>query len=238
MNGDRIQFRIDPELTMQLNRLAMTHDSTLYMVLLAAYYIMLYKYTGQEDIVIGTNVAGRSHPDLENIIGMFLNVLPLRNYPRGDLAFREFLAQVRRNTLDAFDNQDYPFERLLSKLNIKWDQNRNPLFDTVFTMQDFKDREVRIDSFNIVPFDIPIPIARMDLILILAETNQGIEVIVEYSTKLFKRSRMESLPKHYQELLAQFVANPDGLIRNLEMANLRLAATTTTLASDTADFQF
>ena len=236
--GDDLRFTISLELTAGLNRLALQTEATLFMVLFAAYNILLHKYTGQEDIIIGSNVAGRSHPDLENIIGMYLNILPLRNYPKADRTFREFLAEVKTNTLEAFANQDCQFEIFLAKLNLQRDLSRNPLFDTVFTMQDFRNAAIQIDEVRFTQVKFSPKVSRMDLMFMLSETDTGIEVIVEYSTQLFKRSRIESISKHYQEILSQIVTNPDIRIRDLVIANQLLTAATMISDTDSADFQF
>ena len=133
--GDSIDFNVDSELTKELNKLAAETGSTLYMVLLAAYNVLLSKYTGQEDIVVGSPIAGRQHADLDNIIGMFVNTLAMRNFPESSKTFKEFLAEVKDNALRAYENQDYQFEELVEKLNIPRDMSRNPLFDTMFVMQ-------------------------------------------------------------------------------------------------------
>ena len=102
----------------------------MYMVLLAAYNVLLSKYTGQEDIIVGSPVAGRPHWELENIIGIFLNTLAMRNYPEADKTFVQFLQEVKENSLQAYENQSYQFEELVEKLNVKRDLSRNPIFDT------------------------------------------------------------------------------------------------------------
>jgi non-ribosomal peptide synthetase component F len=111
------------------------------MVLLAVYYVLLEKYTGQKDIVVGSPIAGRHHEDLQQIVGMFVNTLVLRNYPTEEKTFRQFLAEVRENSLQAFDNQDYQFEMLVDRLNLARDLSRNPLFDVMFVLHNADGRE-------------------------------------------------------------------------------------------------
>jgi len=124
--GDRVFFQIDGQLTRALKELAQKTDTTLFMVLLAVYNIMLAKYTNQEDIIVGAPVSGRTHAELDEIIGMFVGTTAIRNYPGADKTFRSFLAEVKDTTLGAVENQDYQFDQLVSKLGIKRDLSRNP----------------------------------------------------------------------------------------------------------------
>ncbi|MGB7604797.1 MAG: amino acid adenylation domain-containing protein, partial [Lutisporaceae bacterium] len=133
--GDSLSLELSEELTNKLKQIAKETGSTMYMVLLSAYNVLLSKYSGQEDIVVGSPIAGRPHADLENIMGMFVNTLAMRNFPQGNKTFKEFLEEVKANSLLAFENQDYQFEELIDKLNVTRDLSRNPLFDVMFSMQ-------------------------------------------------------------------------------------------------------
>ena len=138
MKATQLDFNISTEETSKLKSIAETDGATLFMVLLSIYNILLSKLSNQEDIVIGTPVAGRQHADLENMIGMFVNTLPLRNYPKGELSFREFLSGVKNKTLACFDNQTYQYEELIDELKVVRDTSRNPLFDVMFVFQNFE----------------------------------------------------------------------------------------------------
>ncbi|MCP4158040.1 MAG: AMP-binding protein, partial [bacterium] len=135
--GDSIGFRIEAEEVKKLKELAIKYDITLYMALLAQLNILLSKLTGQKDIVVGTPVAGRRHADLENIIGMFVNTLPLRNDVTAKKTYAEMLHPLKENLLEAFENQEYPFEELVTKLPLNRDTSRNPLFDIMYTLERF-----------------------------------------------------------------------------------------------------
>ncbi|WP_157243996.1 condensation domain-containing protein, partial [Paenibacillus elgii] len=102
---------------------------------------LLHKYTGQEDVIVGTPIAGRPHADLESIIGMFVNTLALRHYPAGEKTFQDYVQEVKETSLKAFENQDYPFEALVDKLDLKRDMSRHPLFDTMFVLQNTEQGE-------------------------------------------------------------------------------------------------
>ena len=121
------------------------------MVLLAAYNVLLSRYSGQEDIIVGSPIAGRPHTDLENIIGMFVNTLPIRNYPEGNKTFRAFLEEVKENTLKAYENQDYQYKELLSKLRVARELGRNPLFYTIFAMHNVDIKDASFNKLNMIP---------------------------------------------------------------------------------------
>jgi non-ribosomal peptide synthetase component F len=138
--GDSLNFEISGEELSNVNAMALKGGYTLFMVLTALVNILLSKLSGQEEIIIGTPIAGRRHADLENIIGMFVNTLAMRNYPIGDKKFIDFLKELRKRILDNFENQEYPFEELVDKLSVKRDIGRNPIFDIMFVVQNIDRR--------------------------------------------------------------------------------------------------
>ena len=135
--GRRTMFELNVEDVRSVKTIADGQGATLYMVLLALINILLSKLTSQEDIVVGTPIAGRRHVDLENIIGMFVNTLALRNFPAGDATFIQFLNQVKEQTFSAFENQDYQFEDLVEQASVNRDTSRNPIFDVLYTLRVF-----------------------------------------------------------------------------------------------------
>ena len=147
--GDIVTFEIGEDDTAALNAMALNRDATLYMVLLSVFNILLAKLSDQQDIIIGTPVAGRGHDDLQSIIGMFVNTLALRNFPGREKSFTSFLAEVKERTLTAFENQYYPFEELVDHLLLNRDTGRNPLFDVMFALQKYgntRNRDTRIET--------------------------------------------------------------------------------------------
>ncbi len=215
--GDSVHFNIEKDLTDQLKGLAIQNGATPYMLLLALYNLLLYKYTRQEDIIIGTPVAGRSHPDLENIIGMFVNTLAVRNNPTSDKALVEFLTEVKENSLKAFENQDYPFEKLIEKLDLNIDQSRNPLFDTFFVLQDGDQFDFELSDVKLTPYPFINKIAKFDFTMEIFEKNGELHGILEYSTDLFKKDTMERFGRHFTNLLKNFVKRPDQKIAEIEI---------------------
>ncbi|WP_046233883.1 condensation domain-containing protein, partial [Paenibacillus algorifonticola] len=208
--GAHVEFEVDSELARQLNQLASTRGSTLYMVLLSAYNVLLSKYSGQKDIIVGTPVAGRTHPDLEPLLGMFVNTLAIRNYPAGDKTFASFLEEVKETTLGAFEHQDYPFEELVERLDVKRDASRNPVFDTMFVMQNTEDREARFEALHLTPYVLDhTNDAKFDLSLFVAEDNGVITGGFQYCAKLFKPAMIHKMLKDFLFVLSQICEDPN-----------------------------
>jgi amino acid adenylation domain-containing protein len=215
--GEEVGFTIDSETTARLRMLAAREGSTLFMLLLAAYSTLLMRITGQEDLVVGTPVAGRRHADLQQIVGLFVNTLALRLRPRGDSTFRRLLAEVREKTIAAFDNQDYQFEELVDRLSIRRDVARNPLFDTLFVLQTRPDRELRVPGLLFRPMEIDSGISKLDLSLGLVEKGDRLEAGFEFATKLFRRNTIERMAEHFRVLLRSIADEPDRKLSELEI---------------------
>ncbi|MEK5408520.1 amino acid adenylation domain-containing protein [Paenibacillus sp. FSL W8-0439] len=215
--GSRLRFMLDARLTQQMNELAERTDSTLYMIMLAAYNIMLSKYTGQHDIVVGSPIAGRSHADVQNMMGLFVNTLAMRNAPVGSKSLLAFLKEVRQNALAAFENQGYPFEELIEKLQVRRNASRNPLFDTMFSLQNMDAVKLELDELEIQSYPYVLKIAKLDLTIEATETEQGIELQFEYNINLFKGETIARMGGHYAKILEAMVGNPEQLLSAIEM---------------------
>jgi tyrocidine synthetase-3 len=216
--GSTIKFEIDGKTTAALKKFTLQQGSTLYMILLALYYVFLAKVTNQEDIVVGTPVAGRRHADLEHIIGMFVNTLALRGYPNGDKTFKQFLKQVKENTLAAFENQDYPFEDLIEMVYTQRDTSRNPLFDTLFVMQNIEMSGVEeIPGLTVLPYEYQNKTAKFDLTLQTVETGRGLHIEFEYCTRLFNRSTVERFARYFQNISAAVSRDIEASLFQLEI---------------------
>ncbi|HLP46739.1 MAG TPA: amino acid adenylation domain-containing protein, partial [Candidatus Kapabacteria bacterium] len=163
--GSRIRFEIDKNITDLLKKLTIETDVTLYILLLSMYTVFLSKLTNQEDIVIGSPIAGRRHADLENIIGMFVNTLAFRNYPLGKKTFIGFLQEVKERTLSALENQDYQYEELVEVVALSRDVSRNPLFDTMLVLQNFDTQEIKIPGLKLAPYEYENKTSKFDLTL-------------------------------------------------------------------------
>ncbi|MCL6588806.1 MAG: amino acid adenylation domain-containing protein [Firmicutes bacterium] len=215
--GGLIRSRIGPELARRINRLAAETQTTVYMILLAALNIMLYKYTGREDIVIGSPVAGRPHADLERLIGMFVNTLAMRNYPAGSKTFKEFLAEVKENALQAYQNQDYQFEELVEALNLQRDLSRNPLFDVMFVLQNTENKQIEIQGLQFIPYEFENNTAKFDLVLQAVEEKDGIDLSWEYWARLFKAETVNRFAQHLTRVLETIIARPGIALREIEL---------------------
>ncbi|WP_081484342.1 condensation domain-containing protein [Paenibacillus mucilaginosus] len=163
--GGEWEFRADGKLQTRLTELAARAGATLNMVLTAAYHLLLAKYTGSDDIVAGSPIAGRPHADLQPIIGMFVNMLPLRTRPEAAKTFMGYLAEVKETALGAYDHQDYPLEELIDRLRLERDASRNPLFDAAFAMQNMEMEPVRAGGLQVTPYAAPSRKAKFDLTL-------------------------------------------------------------------------
>ncbi|CAH1206501.1 Gramicidin S synthase 2 [Paenibacillus plantiphilus] len=215
--GDGIGFTVEAELVERLRQVGADQGATLYMVLLAAYTALLSKYTGQVDIVVGTPVAGRPHADLEQMIGMFVGTLALRNYPSGEKRFAAFVEEVKQRVLQAFAHQDYPFEELVEKLDLARDRSRNPLFDTMFVLQNLERQEAELEGLLLSPYAAGNGVAKFDLTLTAEEGAAGLYFTLDYSTALYEQKTMERLAGHFSRLLEQLAANPNMKLADIEL---------------------
>ncbi|MCK4258964.1 MAG: amino acid adenylation domain-containing protein [Halanaerobiales bacterium] len=220
--GDHVTFKLDQNLTKNLKRIASDTGSTLYMVLLSGINILLSKYSGQEDIIVGSPIAGRPHADLEKIIGMFVNTLAMRNYPHGNKTYEEFLRKVKENALNAYENQDYQFEELVDKLNLKRDLSRNPLFDVMFMLQNFNNEELRIENLELKLYDYNSRISKFDLTISASEVmsigvNEEIILNFEYRKRLYKKKTVERMILHFKNILKVVAANTKIKLSEIEM---------------------
>ncbi|MCY7858962.1 amino acid adenylation domain-containing protein [Bacillus sonorensis] len=207
--GGVVESTADAELKRKLERLAEQNGATLYMVLLAAYQTLLSRYSGQDDIIVGSPIAGRPHPDLEKIAGMFVNTLALRGYPKEEKTFQAFLTDIKKTTLEAFDHQEVPFEALVEKLEVRRDINRNPVFDVMFSFQNIEQHELKMDGLKLRQCDRKHTTAKFDLTMRVKEQSGRLLFALEYSTALFKQETVERWAGHWQQLLEQVAADPD-----------------------------
>jgi amino acid adenylation domain-containing protein/thioester reductase-like protein len=213
--GNTVKFNLGPEITAEINKLVRETGATLFMFLLAVYNVLLAKYTRQEDIVVGSPIAGRPHPDLEPIIGMFVNTLAMRNYPEGTKIFKGFLEEVRDNALKAYENQDYQFEELVEKLNLQRDLSRNPLFDTMFSLQNIDYGKSELRDLRITPYEYDSKAAKFDLTLRANEDESEISLELDYCTKLFKPETIQRLTGHFRNLVQAVIRNHQARLAEL-----------------------
>lgn len=216
--GEEIEFRLGSELAKQVNEIVRTKGVTLFIFLVAVYDILLAKYCNRDDIVVGTGVSGRTHPDLENIVGMFINSLALRNYPRDNKTFSGFLDEVKESTLRAFENQDYQFDMLVEKLNLPRELNRSPLFDSVFQVQNqWEVVDARAGDSEMSRHLLRVRTIKYELTWVIVEYIDDICFTVQYSGDLYKRETIEKLFEHYREILGIVLADEKIKIIDIEL---------------------
>jgi amino acid adenylation domain-containing protein len=236
--GDSLTFRLDRGLTRKLKELTEKTGATLNMALVAVLYILISKYSGQEEVVVAIGIAGRTHADLEHMIGFFVNSLVIRSQPEGDKPFQQFLEEVKKNTLEAYENQDYPFDDLVDRLNLSRDSSRNPLFDILFTQEDFDSQEMEINGLKFTPYEFTNKIAHVDLVLYAFDELETVKLVLEYSTALFKPSTAENITQRYIEILRQVAANKDIKLKDIKISLKLKDAALNEHHEDYADFDF
>ncbi|WP_237276456.1 non-ribosomal peptide synthetase [Tenacibaculum ovolyticum] len=220
--GDSVTFSIDKELSEKLKKLSVSNGSTLYMTLLSAFKILLYKYSGQKDICVGTPVAGRVNQDLENLIGFFVNMLVLRSNVDPNINFKDFLSEVKNTSLNAFKNQDVPFEKVVEITTKQRDLSRNPLHQVLFTLQNTPElKKIVLGDLNVELLKTNHLQVLSDLHFLIEEAPSQNKIIleIEYRKSLFKATTIERLGAHYIQLLKSIVENPSQKISDLTILN-------------------
>jgi amino acid adenylation domain-containing protein len=219
--GSTVGFVLERETANALKQLALEAGATIYMVLLALYNILLSKITLQEDIIVGTPIAGRRHADLEQIIGMFVNTLVMRNYPAGEQTFKKLLESVKKRTLEAFDNQDYQFEELVEQVSVTRDPRRNPLFDVMLVLEtmerDTKPGKDSYREFRAQSYEYEKHLARFDLTLYVTDTPHRLIFTFEYCTRLFKQETIQRFARYFKTAAASVCGNPGQKLGEIEI---------------------
>jgi amino acid adenylation domain-containing protein len=201
----------------RLRALARREGATLYMVLLGAFQLLLSKYAGTVDVVVGSPVAGRTRGEVEGLIGCFVNTLVLRTDLSGDPTFRALLQRVREGTLGAYEHQDVPFERLVEELRVERSLSRHPLVQVTFAVQDVEGPGEALAELRIGPLQAELRVAKFDLTLSLAPGAAGLRGGVEYSTDLFDRATARRIVRHLASVLEQVVREPDARLSRMEL---------------------
>ena len=215
--GANIRFEMSAELTAKLKELSSRQEATLFMVMLAAFDALLFRYSGQEDIAVGSPIANRNRKEIENLIGFFVNTLVLRADVTHKPSFVELLHRVKKATLDAYANQDLPFEKLVEAISPERDISRTPLFQVVFAMQSAPLAEVPLGGLKLQLFNVNSNTAKFDLTLGVVEDGGTFKASLEYNTDLFEPDTAQRMVDHYVTLLAAIVSEPDRPIVHLPM---------------------
>jgi amino acid adenylation domain-containing protein/non-ribosomal peptide synthase protein (TIGR01720 family) len=213
--GARRSFSLSPDLSNALKSLSQSRGVTLFMTLLAAFKVLLYRYTGQDDILIGSTIANRNRSEITDLIGLFVNNLIFRTNLSGNPSFCTFLQQVREVTLSAYAHQDLPFEYLVEQLQPERNLSHNPLFQVMFILHNTPTQTLTLSGLSLNYLEPEHETARFDLSLDMYETTSGLRGIFEYNTDLFTTATIDRIILHLQTLLAGIVAHPEQRILQL-----------------------
>jgi tyrocidine synthetase-3 len=244
--GGSVLFELAKEKAGLLKKLAAAEGATLYILLLAIFFVLLSKLCDQEDILVGTPIAGRRHPDLESVIGFFANMLVIRSHPSGQKNFREFLREVKDKTLAAYENQDYTYEELVDKLSIR-NPGRNALFDVVFVWEDLEidlgdltmsDNEREEERLKLKLIHYEKIHAPFDLIFTGAESGATMNFFINYSTVLFKKETIEKIAADFIEMISAVLKDPGMKLADIEVAHDLLEAIPRAFMEEPGDFGF
>ncbi|MGE0127963.1 MAG: amino acid adenylation domain-containing protein [Blastocatellales bacterium] len=215
--GARQSFELSAQLSETLKSFSNQEGVTLFMTLLAAFKALLHRYTGQDDIIIGSPIANRNRIEIEGLVGFFVNTLPLRTDLSGDPSFSDLVSRVREVALEASAHQDLPFEKLVDELQLARDLSRAPLFQVVFVLQNTPRQTLELPGLTLTPMEVEGETAKFDLILGFSETERGLIARVEYNTDLFDAATISRMLAHFQNLLEGAIADPRRRLSELPM---------------------
>jgi amino acid adenylation domain-containing protein len=201
--GNTRRFEIDEEQSHALKKLALKEETSLFMVMFAIFNVLLWRLSQQEHIITGIPVAGRRYAELQQLIGMFVNTLALKVHIQPGETFKEFLARITQQALQAFENQDYQFEDLVNLVETQRQAGRNPIFDVMFELHNLADQHFSIPGLTIKPYESENPISRFDLTLKVFQLEKGLSFILTYSTALFKEETIDMLIKYFEKLVVE-----------------------------------
>lgn len=213
--GARRSMELSQDLTVGLKALSRKEGVTLFMTLLAAFQTLLYRYTGQEDVLVGSPIANRTRTEIERLIGFFVNTLVLRTDLSGNASFRELLHRVRNVALEAYEHQDLPFEKLVEELNPQRSLSHAPLFQVMFVMQNAPAAHRDLPGLTSNQVKLDNGTTKFDLSVAMIEQSDGIKGSLEYSTDLFDEATIIRLSRHFRTLLESIVADPEQSVSDL-----------------------
>jgi myxalamid-type nonribosomal peptide synthetase MxaA len=215
--GATESFSLSSDLSQALKQISQQAGITLFMTLLAAFKTLLYRYTGEGDIIVGSPTANRNRPEIEGLIGFFVNTLVLRTYLGDNPSFRQLLLRVQEVTLGAFDHQDLPFEKLVEEMQPERSLSHTPLFQVMFVLQNAPMPPLELPELILNPVMVDSKTAKVDLSLSMTDTPQGLIGNLEYNTDLFEAATIKRMVGHFQTLLESIVVNPDQRLSDLSI---------------------
>jgi hypothetical protein len=237
--GNSFPFTLNSKDTTGLKNMAARQEVSLFTLLLALVNVLISKLTGQEDILIGTQIAGRKYEGLHHIIGLFLNTLVLRNHPNREKTFPAFLEQVKKRTLKAFENQEYQFEDLVEKVMGKRELNRNPFFDVMFIWQNFEMEGILVPGLILKPYKGEMRHAALiDLSLYGQEQAGELMFMFEYNTALYKKETIERFIKYLKEIISSVTAEKEIKLKEIKISHDLGTAAPGVIREEDEDFAF
>lgn len=216
-HGKREAFFLSREMERALKNLGQKEGATLFMTLLAAFNTLLFRYSGQDDILVGSPIANRNRSEIEGLIGFFVNTLVLRVQMAGEPSFRELLGRVREMALEAYAHQDLPFEKLVEELQPDRSPSYPPIFQVLFALQNATKEKVEIPSLKVSRIPLESGTVQFDLILTVMETSEGLKGSFEYNSDLFESETIHQMASSFQNLLKAIIANPDQSIAKMQI---------------------
>lgn len=218
--GGRQRVVLGEDVTEAIKSLSAQEGTTLFMTLLAAFQVLLYRYSGQEDVVVGSNIAGRNHKEIEGLIGFFINNLVLRTDLSGNPTFRQLLGRVRDVCLNAYAHQDLPFDLLVEELQPDRSLSHNPLFQVMFNLQNMPKSNLELPGLTLSSLNVHTPTTRFDLTLNMWDAKQVLVGSIEYSTDLFNDGTITHMLDYFQMLLEEVTADPDKAIDDITLISV------------------
>ena len=219
--GKKYFFRSSGEMAKRLDTFCHEEEVTLFMALLSAYYVLLYQYTGQNDITVGIPIAGRRHPDVYGIIGMFINTIPVRHTLDVNAAFTEHLAAVKQLALEAYQNQDYPFDKLVSGIGARGRTEETPLFNVMFNLQDKNMEQKQLDHLQFEHIEVDFHISKFDLTLNAVKEPDCISFEFEYNANIFSDKAVRELAGYYLHVINQVINKKNMEIKEIQLLSLQ-----------------
>ncbi|HEX8184157.1 MAG TPA: amino acid adenylation domain-containing protein, partial [Blastocatellia bacterium] len=215
--GSLHSIKLSESLSDALKALSRKEGATLFMTLLAAFKTLLYRYSGQQDILVGTPIANRNRAEIEGLIGFFANTLVMRGDLSGDVSFKDFLGRVREMSLEAYAHQDVPFEQLVEHLQPERDMSRSPLFQTMFVLQNAPGKALELPGLTFKTLDVDNGTAKFDLTLIMWDFENRLDAVFEYNSDLYDAATIKRLAGHFENLLEAIVAAPNQKLSALPL---------------------
>jgi amino acid adenylation domain-containing protein/FkbM family methyltransferase len=215
--GARHRFSLNGELTQALTALSRREGATLFMTLLAAFKTLLYRYSEQESIVVGTPIAGRTEVETEELIGFFVNTLVLRTEINAEMSVREVIERVKEGALGGYGHQEVPFEKLVEEMAPERSLSHTPLFQVMFALNNTPREAVKLSELTLFPLDSESGATQFDLTLLMTETQQGLSALMEYSTDLFDAETIQRMAGHFERILGSMVERPEQRVGEIEM---------------------